>query len=63
MTLQLFAVRKYPYGPVLTDADGKVICFDSKPEAKMFRNNSLCNHPDAVVTSGPAHSKYIAGDM
>lgn len=63
MSKQLFAVRKYPYGPVLTDTNGKVICFDSKPKAKMFRDNSLRDHPDAVVTSGPDHNQYIAGDM
>ena len=63
MPKQLFAVREYPYGPMLKNAEGKVICFDDKPSAKLLRNNSKSKFPKAVVTVGPDHNQYIAGDM
>ena len=63
MPKQLFAVREYPYGPMLKNAEGKVICFDDKPSAKLLRNNSKSEFPKAGVTVGPDHNQYIAGDM
>ena len=62
MALQLFAVRKYPNGDLLTDDKGKPLYFHNKMEAKALRNNSAHNYPKAVVTFVPDHHSYIAGD-